>query len=287
MGDYVAKASKKGFYDEFKPVNILKNESITLDFSLNPIPPPPKGNIEGTVKDNETKEALSDAKVWIDGWVWHSTKTDMNGKYRIDDLPAGIHTVKITIEGYFSESKTIEILDGQTIIVDFELIKIKYSDIQGTVTNKFSGIAINGAHFYIDRDFWPSGKTDSNGEYSANYLQVGSHTVTLSADGYYSESKTIEVLEGQTTIVDFELTPKPPVPDKGYGNITGTVTDITNGQVVSGADVKIDWFFGRLDETDSNGEYYFADLLEGRHTVTVRANGYYSESKTVNIVAND
>ena len=287
MGDYVAKASKKGFYDEFKPVNIVKNESTTLDFSLNSILPPPKGNIEGTVKDNETKEALSDAKVWIDGWIWPSTKTDFNGKYGLYDLPAGIHTVKITIDGYFSESKTVEVLDGQTIPVNFELVKIKYGDIQGTVTNKSSGIEISGAHFYIDRDFWPSGKTDSNGEYSVNYLQVGSHTVTLSANGYYSESKTVEVLEGQTLIVDFALTPLPPVPEKGYGNITGTVTDITNGQVISDADVKIDWYFGRLDETDLNGEYYFADLLEGRHTVTVRANGYYSESKTVNVVAGD
>jgi len=287
MGDYVAKASKKGFYDEFKPVNIVKNESTTLDFSLNPILPPPKGNIEGTVKDNETKEALSDAKVWMDGWIWPSTKTDFNGKYGLYDLPAGIHTVKITTDGYFSESKTVEVLDGQTIPVNFELVKIKYGDIQGSVTNKSSGIAINGAHFYIDRDFWPSGKTDLNGEYSANYLQVGSHTVTLSANGYYSESKTVVVLEDQTLIVDFALTPKPPVPEKGYGNIIGTVADITNGQVVSGADVKIDWYFGRLDETDLNGEYYFADLSEGRHTVTVRANGYYSESKTVNVVAGD
>lgn len=79
-------------------------------------------------------------------------------------------------------------------------------DIAGKV-NDADSTAIKGATVIVEDTTLPEATTDKNGEYTINNVPVGNYTITASATGYNEDSKTADVLEGATTVVDFILTP--------------------------------------------------------------------------------
>ena len=76
--------------------------------------------------------------------------------------------------------------------------------VAGTVTDADTADPIEGATVTADGY---STTTDSDGIYTLANLPVGSYTVTASATGYTDQSKTADVLEDQTTEVNFTLSP--------------------------------------------------------------------------------
>lgn len=79
---------------------------------------------------------------------------------------------------------------------------IATGNISGTVTEKDTGTPTEGA--IVTADGY-SNITNSTGGYIIT-LQVGNYTVTATKNGYYPNSTTAQVLENQTTTVDFILT---------------------------------------------------------------------------------
>ena len=78
--------------------------------------------------------------------------------------------------------------------------------IAGNVTEVETGSAIAGATVVVEGPNL-SAITDANGDYTITDVAEGAYTVTASATGYSEESKTADVLQGETTVVDFTLTP--------------------------------------------------------------------------------
>ncbi len=76
--------------------------------------------------------------------------------------------------------------------------------ITGTVTDAATGDPIGGAT--VTADGYTT-MTASDGTYTLADMPVGSYTVTASATGYSDQSKAADVLENQTTVVDFALSP--------------------------------------------------------------------------------
>ena len=77
--------------------------------------------------------------------------------------------------------------------------------IYGTVLDKGSGEPIRNAEITLN----PSGKTTvvgSNGTYEFVNLEAGMYTVNVQADGYDHNSKTANVVNGESTACDFHLT---------------------------------------------------------------------------------
>jgi hypothetical protein len=85
-----------------------------------------------------------------------------------------------------------------------------YGTISGTVTDKDIGLGIQGATVTANGYSDPDG-TNINGDYIIPDVPVGtSYTVTVSATNYQSQSQAnVEVLEDQTTTVNFQLTEAP------------------------------------------------------------------------------
>ncbi|TFH38856.1 MAG: PEGA domain-containing protein, partial [ANME-2 cluster archaeon] len=198
-------------------------------------------------------------------------------------------TVTVKANGYHSESKNVNVVAGDTITIDFTLtpiinIPIEYGDLVGTVTDSSNGEVISGADLKIDWFFGGSDETDLGGIYYFADISAGRHTVTVRANGYYSESKTVTVIDNDIVTVDFALTPLPEVSPGEYGDIMGTVTDISNGQALDGAHVSVDGSFWSSDKTDSSGFYLIETLPVGMHTISVSANGYYRKSITVAVL---
>jgi len=74
--------------------------------------------------------------------------------------------------------------------------------LTGNVTDKDTGLPIEGALIKANSH---QTTTNSTGGYIIT-LPVGNYMVTASKTGYYPNSTTVQVLENQTTIVDFQLT---------------------------------------------------------------------------------
>jgi len=167
--------------------------------------------------------------------------------------------------------------------------------ITGTVTNT-SGDVIIGAKVIADvySDF-----TTNDGTYILDDIPVETYTVTASAIGYNDESSTdVVVSEGNTTVVDFVLTPTAAVPQILYVNvvtdkksyvlretvsITVTVKEDDDGGQITVEDAtvqtEITTASGRKYTkdgiTDSNGEVTFKFKIkkpDGKGIYSVAAN---------------
>jgi len=77
------------------------------------------GTIQGTVKDTNN-QPIQGVTVSVEGTSLQAT-TNSQGYYQITDVPAGNKTVTASKSGYNSQSKTVNVLAGQTTTVDFQL----------------------------------------------------------------------------------------------------------------------------------------------------------------------
>ncbi len=145
--------------------------------------------------------------------------------------------------------------------------------IAGTVTEAGTNAPIEGVLVAVV-ETGLSAETDSQGAYSIEDLSPDTYEVTASAEGYVSATKTVTVEDGQTADADFALDAVQPE----TGTVNGTVTDADSGQAIAGATIELN---GTETTTDSLGEYSIEDVSPGTYTVTARAEGYVSTTKTV------
>jgi uncharacterized membrane protein len=146
-------------------------------------------------------------------------------------------------------------------------------NITGIVKDTSTGNPIEGATVTAGTY---TNTTNADGYYKLSNVLAGNYTVTVSKNGYQTSSQTsIKVIAGQTTSLNFTLTPLP-------GHITGTVTDASTGNPIEGAQVTAG---GHSVSTNATGGYSI-ELAAGTYNVTVSAEGYESSSESdVNVVA--
>ena len=78
------------------------------------------GALEGQVTDAVTGETLVGANVIITE-LTRGTPSDVNGNYRITNIPEGTYTVTVTYVGFQDFEETVEINAGQTTVLDIAL----------------------------------------------------------------------------------------------------------------------------------------------------------------------
>ncbi|HVL99607.1 MAG TPA: carboxypeptidase regulatory-like domain-containing protein [Egibacteraceae bacterium] len=117
------------------------------------------------------------------------------------------------------------------------------------------------------------------GNYSIEGLAPGTYTVTASAPGYESQSRTVEAPAGQTLGVTFALR-REVAPT--HGTVAGRVTAASTGAAIAGATVSA---HGRTATTDGDGAYTISALDPGEYTVTVAARNFLGASQTTTVEA--
>ncbi len=75
--------------------------------------------VTGTVHDEQSKEALAGATLQIKG-TSHFAVTDSEGKFRIDELPAGNYTVVVRFLGYAEKSQQITTPSDVALVINME-----------------------------------------------------------------------------------------------------------------------------------------------------------------------
>lgn len=78
------------------------------------------GALTGTVVDSSSAQPLVAAEVVVEGTTLRTT-TDADGSYRIEQVPAGEHTVTASRLGYAEGSRTVTVAAGETLTADFRL----------------------------------------------------------------------------------------------------------------------------------------------------------------------
>ena len=99
-------------------------DGYAIDFAkllLNPSAISQTGTISGTIRDNSTLQPLEDVKVVANGLV--EAFTDASGNYTLTEVLAGLVSAKTFKPGYGSQIKTISLVAGQTVIIDFDLVQ--------------------------------------------------------------------------------------------------------------------------------------------------------------------
>ncbi|MDP2479616.1 MAG: SusC/RagA family TonB-linked outer membrane protein [Candidatus Palauibacterales bacterium] len=79
-----------------------------------------QGTISGTVTDASTLKPVSGAQVYLPG-LNLGTLAGEDGKYRIPDVPAGSHELRVRLLGYKVISRNVTVRSGQTTTVDLQL----------------------------------------------------------------------------------------------------------------------------------------------------------------------
>ncbi len=96
------------------------------------------GSVRGTVKDSQTGEALPGANVLLQGTSLGAA-TDLNGRFVIQNVPAGSYTVRTTYVGYKESQRSIKVEPGQEINVDLKLEAVGVQGKEVVVTAQASG----------------------------------------------------------------------------------------------------------------------------------------------------
>lgn len=78
------------------------------------------GAVSGQVLDAATRQPISTVQVSIPG-TGLGTFTGQDGRYRLEGIPAGSHTLEVSRIGYRSIAREIAIVSGETIAEDFDL----------------------------------------------------------------------------------------------------------------------------------------------------------------------
>lgn len=167
-----------------------------------------KGSLSGDVKDG-SGNSLENAKIEMLNDDEHYTiKTDPDGNYDIDDIKEGKYDVIISKSNYEQkELFDLNIQGGRDLDRDFSLEAIS-GTVFGKVTDKNTGNPIESAYIEItNEDNTITILTDSNGDYSKDFVPSGNYRVIASADGYTKGFvDNIVVNKGDDTKADIALT---------------------------------------------------------------------------------
>ena len=258
-GNYTVVASASGFASQSKSTTVTSGQTATVNFTL--LSAAGTGALVGTVVNISNNVPISGATVTFSGGT---TTTNSNGFYQFTNVAVGTYNVTASHTGFFSSTQSATVTSGGTTTLNFKLAT--GGKLAGTVKNS-SGVAISGASVKISGGSVPTSvtlTTSSTGGYATNFIPVGSYTITVSATGFATQSKTATVNTGQTTTVNFTLSA-----GGGTGTLSGTVVNISTNAAISGATVS---FSGGSTTTNSSGFYQFTNVAAGTYNVTACAH---------------
>ncbi|MDP8205431.1 MAG: carboxypeptidase regulatory-like domain-containing protein [Candidatus Electryonea clarkiae] len=140
--------------------------------------------------------------------------------------------------------------------------------LAGTVTDGENGDPVEDA---IVRAGVVRDTTDANGNYFIDNVLSGERTVIVTHPEYSRHIEEIEIEVGENTL-NMELFP--------LSTVSGTVTDIDNGDAIEDAEIR---FHTDETTTDENGEWELPPQEQGEHRVVINADHYYVFNEQVEV----
>jgi len=162
------------------------------------------GWLEGTVRDSDGAAPLAGAQIRIGGATATSGE---DGRYRVNVLPPGVHTLQAGLAGYQPYETTIPIAEGANAH-DIELVRVPLTArLHGRVTNALDQ-PVAGA---VARAGGIEMTTGADGEYELIVPRVA-QTLEVRRESYALYRETVEIAEPEVlhdVVLDAE-TPRAP-----------------------------------------------------------------------------
>ena len=127
------------------------------------------GKIEGVVTDATNGQTLESALVTLDG-AEAGVLTNTQGRYELTGVPAGEHTVTVTLLGYEKHEVQVTVVAGQTATVNIEITAgaLRVQDIVVTGVARSMERVRTGAEYAFRRPY----DTESYAEISENEFRT-------------------------------------------------------------------------------------------------------------------
>lgn len=284
-GAYTVSVSKEGFGTETVGASVVENEISIANVTLTPNPGTLAGSVQ-TINGDPIQGAVLTIRDARTGANITQVVTNNLGLYTALGLAPGNYSVIAQAEDFQTQQKGATILSGQTTTTDF-VLEPNPASVTGSIINSSTGLPITGVMIEVrivdlNGNTITTTFTDLDGQYEVNNLTPGSYGVLASAPDFQTNSATVMLLPGETTVANVTLTPDP-------GAIIGTITD-TGGNPLSNVLIRVvddTGFLVGTVLTDSNGTYVFNGLAPGNYTVTAIADGFQSASTGAIVQSNE
>ena len=208
-GDYDVNVDAFNYVSNSTSVTVMDSVVSTADVALDPLA---NGNVSGVVTDAATGAPIEGAFVVLlgdpsGGFLSFFTSiafttTDANGAYEINNTPTGTREIQISAFGYDDVTSTVDVTDGNTTTADFALNGVGIGSVTGTVTDS-SGQPVANAWVIIGGGGFA--RTDAAGSYTIDMVEAGTQFAFVWAIGFPFANQTVDVVDGQTTTLDWSL----------------------------------------------------------------------------------
>ncbi len=203
VGVVVVEVSADGYQRQAVPIEVRDGAVAQYDFKLRPLVT--YGVIAGTVVDATNKRPLV-ANIEFPGTsIPSQTSDEATGAFRVDDVPVGVYSVTARVPGYFPATLTVKVEEGQVAAPAFSLTpEAMKAVITGRVSDKKDNSPL-AATISFPNTSVPDVTTDpATGVYTAE-IPVGSYAVTVSAEGYITQSAAVVLQQDKPLVKDFAL----------------------------------------------------------------------------------
>ena len=168
-----------------------------------PTPTPAPATIGGQVLDSQTLRPIVAATVAVSPGG-NSALTDVNGNFSIGVNP-GSYMVTAGAPSYNNASQPVTVAVGQKATIDFRLVSVAaFGSLTGKVIDNATQRPIAGATVTLSDGMIRT--TDLNGNFSFAIVLNGTYTLSVSALGYVTQTKSVTITPGHTTTILFALT---------------------------------------------------------------------------------
>ncbi len=173
------------------------------------VPPPPvAGRVTGLVKDAHTGEALDGAVVLVDAPDSHPVATTSDGSFLTHEIGPGDVTIAVAREGYRRVEKTTTVSAGEISSLELSLERaVEPARLTLSVASREPKEPVQARVQVQGPDRKELG-TDDEGKLETS-LTPGEYVLNISAEGFLTRQRNIEVDEAERMILDLELASEP------------------------------------------------------------------------------
>ncbi|WP_321507911.1 PEGA domain-containing protein [uncultured Methanoregula sp.] len=191
---HIVQLDHAGYYDWKSTADVPAGGTRTVSGTLNPMPVSSTGWVYVT-------SSPGGASVAIDGVGFGQTPA--SGSLKLNNIPAGEHTVTLSLTGYQPVSAIVSVTANT--VSEVNKILQPLTPVFGKGSLSISSTP-SGANVFLDNNF--IGITPL----TVNDVAAGSHILTLRYDGYQDYSTTTLVNTGATSTVSAVLVATTPTP---------------------------------------------------------------------------